>query len=246
MKRLVVASLIVLLPIALTGISRAGVDSYEIDITSLEEKYSVTETILLSSFNESVFLVWIQEGAADIGVSANDKSVNVEKNGNVYAVNLSSINATEISLAITFDLPSSTQTFEKKFLYDVDSIKVTVDNKVVFSSENITTGSDVNLLLQKGTVPSSSYLYTTVLLVILLIILMVYTLKKHRVTAKKPLIETPELLKTKKELLMLVLKEIEKKYRAKELTEETYNKLKEFYKKEAVDVMKKLEEGKGS
>ena len=50
------------------------------------------------------------------------------------------------------------------------------------------------------------------------------------------------MLATKKALLLSLLKDVEKKHRAKDISDETYNKLKEEYKQQAVTVMKKLED----
>jgi len=43
---------------------------------------------------------------------------------------------------------------------------------------------------------------------------------------------------------MEILKDIEKQHRAKQISDDTYHKLKEQYKHEAVDAMKKLEDVK--
>ena len=67
-------------------------------------------------------------------------------------------------------------------------------------------------------------------------------MRKQRTKVKKSIIESEETLTTKKALLLSVLKDIEKKHRAKEISDETYNKLKEEYKHQAVNVMKKLED----
>ena len=43
---------------------------------------------------------------------------------------------------------------------------------------------------------------------------------------------------------MNALKDIEKKHRAKEISDESYSRLKEEYKRDAVEVMRKLEKEK--
>jgi len=66
-------------------------------------------------------------------------------------------------------------------------------------------------------------------------------------TAQKPsksrtrIGDSEELLTTKKALLMEVLKDIEKKHRAKQISDDTYHKLRDQYKQEAVETMKQLE-----
>ena len=41
---------------------------------------------------------------------------------------------------------------------------------------------------------------------------------------------------------MSLLKDIEKQHRAKKISDDTYNKIKEHYKNEAVDAMRRLED----
>jgi ribosome recycling factor len=41
---------------------------------------------------------------------------------------------------------------------------------------------------------------------------------------------------------MSLLKDLEKQYRAKEISDDTYHKLKEQYKQETVETMKKLDD----
>jgi len=45
-------------------------------------------------------------------------------------------------------------------------------------------------------------------------------------------------------LLLSILKDIEKKHRSKDISDETYHKLKDEYKQQAVEVMKKIEDKK--
>ena len=54
--------------------------------------------------------------------------------------------------------------------------------------------------------------------------------------------ESEELLQAKKTLLMTSLKDIEKQHRGKKISDDTYHKLKNYYKQQAVDAMKKLDE----
>ena len=54
--------------------------------------------------------------------------------------------------------------------------------------------------------------------------------------------DSEELLTAKKALLMESLKDIEKKHRANQISDDTYNKLRDRYKQEAVETMKKLED----
>jgi hypothetical protein len=78
--------------------------------------------------------------------------------------------------------------------------------------------------------------------VILVIVLSIFSFKKQKIKVVESGIESEEVLKTKKTLLMSILKDIEKQHRAKQISDDTYHKLKELYKQQAVEAMKKLEE----
>jgi hypothetical protein len=76
----------------------------------------------------------------------------------------------------------------------------------------------------------------------MLIVLGLFLIKKQRNKDKIKTVDTKETLETKKTLLLSLLKDIEKQHRAKKLSDETYNKLKEEYKQQAVEAMRKLED----
>jgi hypothetical protein len=92
----------------------------------------------------------------------------------------------------------------------------------------------------------SIYHYIIVLLVIIIIIILIVSRRtsKTAVPSKKTELKTAseELLSTKKALLMEVLKDIEKKHRSKQISDDTYHKLKDKYKQEAVQAMKQLDD----
>ena len=81
-------------------------------------------------------------------------------------------------------------------------------------------------------------------MVIILIASTLLLMRKQRTKAKKSIVESDETLATKKALLLSVLKDIEKKHRSKDISDDTYNKLKEEYKQQAVEVMKKIDDKK--
>jgi len=84
-----------------------------------------------------------------------------------------------------------------------------------------------------------------ILLIILLGITGLYSIKKPKAgKIKDTSAGSEELLSTKKMLLMDLLKDIEKQHRAKKISDDTYHKLKDQYKQEAVETMQKLEKTK--
>ena len=87
------------------------------------------------------------------------------------------------------------------------------------------------------------YIAAIVVLLLLVIIIGAASFRtKKPVKSKRIVVGSEEMLNTKKILLMQLLKELEKKHRAKQISDDTYHKLKEQYKSETVDAMKKLED----
>ncbi|HEC94870.1 MAG TPA: hypothetical protein ENI45_02765 [Thermoplasmatales archaeon] len=125
---------------------------------------------------------------------------------------------------------------------------MTYDEQKHFSGENLKKGTQIFTSLTKQIVKQAEttnlyLIYLVAVLAVIILILVYYTIKGKE-TAKPKTYESKEILSTKKEILMNVLKEIEKKHRAKEISDESYNRLKEEYKRDAVEVMRKLEEEK--
>jgi hypothetical protein len=58
---------------------------------------------------------------------------------------------------------------------------------------------------------------------------------------RKRAFESKEVLSTEKTLLMDILKQIEKLHRTKKMSDDTYHKLKEYYKQETIEIMRQLE-----
>ena len=82
-------------------------------------------------------------------------------------------------------------------------------------------------------------------MIILIIVSFIRPSKKTKTTKKKEATaESEELLTTKKALLMEVLKDIEKQHRAEKISDDTYHKLRDQYKQEAVETMRTLEKSK--
>jgi uncharacterized metal-binding protein len=80
------------------------------------------------------------------------------------------------------------------------------------------------------------------LIVIIVLALLLLLFKKQRSKTKKTIAESEETLTTKKTLLLSLLKDLEKQYRAQSISDETYNKIKDEYKQQAVDALKKLDD----
>ncbi|HEC86547.1 MAG TPA: hypothetical protein ENI49_01570 [Thermoplasmatales archaeon] len=226
----------------LASTSAMQISKYDIDVKSTENGFSIYENIIgVLDSNESSLNFSIQDDATDIVISINGQSVEYNKSGNMYTCAIPPTNESSVSASITYYLPKSTKFFEKHILYPSSEVTITYDGSTLLSRSDLGENSYISASLVVKTVETTGYaLYAIAALLLALIVIIIAYLAKKR-TSKPVQMETEEILKTKKALLMMLLKEIEKKHRAEEISDESYRYLKDLYKREAVEVMKKLE-----
>jgi len=254
-KKLIILAVTMLTCLLLVNVVSAeeiGSSNHEITITTGEKETTVKETIILiGSIDENIelFNFWIQNGAYDIGLFVKGTSVTYNKTSdNLYQSNISSLDIeidSQLKIEINYKLDKNLERFQKEIIRNTSSINIIFDDINIYSASNLAIGASFTLSLYKPTeAPLSIYLIAGVfLIIILLVVVTIYALKKPKTTkTKKFSSESEELLSTKKKLLMEILKDIEKQHRAKQITDDTYHKLKEQYKEEAVEAMKQLEE----
>jgi len=245
-----------------TGVIGQEIKDLDIDITSGEDTISVVEIIspnileLTETFNFS-----IQDGASDISVIISDKTYDYTLvDDNTYSIDISSVlpfDGDILTIKISYTLDKDTDNFEKTLLNDINSLKITFDETEIYTGSSLKSGSSLNVALQKApqaqtitetetieAIPTWVYIIIIVLIVLLLVSLMRPAKKQQTPKIKETAAASEELLNTKKALLMSLLKDIEKKHRAKGISDDTYHKLKERYKQEAVEAMKQLEDMK--
>ena len=236
--------------------------TYDIKITMNEDSISVTESLTVGATSAETLIFWIQDGATDIEILINGSDIAYEQTlgENTYQCNVSELDITaDTSIQVTYKLDKDTDGFEKTLQYNITSISITFDEIEIYTSSNLASGNSFNVALQKPTqvqtrteteikenVPSWYYAIL-VILIILVALSFIFPSKKSKTqksTTKKQVkgSESEELLATKKALLMEVLKDIEKKHRAKKISDDTYNKLKDQYKQDTVEAMKQLED----
>jgi hypothetical protein len=173
--------------------------------------------------------------------------------GNIRTVNLSAANLTlpsgnSMTLQVTYFLPTTEQNFIKTLLYDTTLFSVTYEDRDLFNGEHLLYGSDVNNAISiRLYQPTEAPLNISVIIIVFSIVILalaalLFLLKKQRSKTKKTVAESEETLATKKTLLLSLLKDLEKQYRAQSISDETYNKIKDEYKQQAVDAMKKLDD----
>lgn len=219
------------------------------DYLTMEESISLD----LTETNYSELSFWIMDDASSVKISVNDNKIDkIITNENIYTCNISnlSIDTTDpLSVNINYRLESSIEDsgFEKILQRDTNKVSVTYDSENIYSATNLKENSKFTVQLIKYEEETFSILtiVAVFLIVILLIVFTAYFLKKQKIIKKKhALSDSEEYLFTKKTLLMQLLKDIEKRHRAKKISDDTYNKLKDHYKNEAVETMKKMEDMK--
>jgi len=228
--------------------------NYEIILTTQEDgNIKVKETILLqSNIDEPIFNLyfWIQNEAKNVNILVNGTEYSYTKDETRYSINVTILKikiGEQVTAEITYLLDKDIQNFEKILFQKTHSMIVTYDEKILYSGLNFQPGTHLITPIYK-TVESqkeSPLLYYIIIIVLILIILIFffYSLKLKKTPETKEIFsETKELLTTKKTLLMSLLKDLEKQYRAKEISDDTYHKLKEQYKQETVKTMKKLDD----
>ena len=248
---LIIFLLVVNLPI--TFASEEGMNNLDhfITITTKENYLSIQEEFTIQGdSNESYdsISVWIQTEAYDIDLFFNSNIPDSKiENGNIHIFNISSLELLKedtIEVILSYKLEKDID-FSKTVLRNTTSVSIKFDGNEIFTSTNLAKDANFQLELYEPTEPTLDW-YITVLIVLLLVIvilLTLYTLRKpKKVKIKEPTGVSEELLYTKKNLLMSLLKDIEKQHRSKQISDETYNKLKEKYKQEAVEAMKQLED----
>jgi len=248
---------ILIASLILTSISNAqniNSESHKVTITSEEEYIKIQESFTLSSDSEEKhnnISFWITDKASDVSIFFNDNQIEEEKivkKNNVYQCNISILNfnmTNQAEIEIKYKIGLTTEGFEKKILRDTDSFSINYNGENIYTATNMKTDSKITIKLveKEDTVLSIYTIVTILLLIILLVVFTVYYLKKQKTTRKEEAVGlSKEYLDTKRNLLLSLLKDIEKKHRAKKISDDTYNKLKERYKNEAVDAMRKLED----
>lgn len=226
-------------------------ETHRIEISFVQDKLSVTEVITIApTSNQYIQNIdfWIMNNAEEVKIIVKGTSVTATQIGNIYTINLSLMNI-EINsspqIRLTYKLDKSIKQFSKHLTSNTSNLQIIFNGETLCSSNNLIKESSFSLLLYQPTeTPVNTYIIAIfIAIIVLLILLSIYLNRKRKTTkVKKIAVESEELLATKKALLMELLKDIEKQHRAKDISDDTYNKLKEHYKSEAVDVMKKLED----
>ena len=220
--------------------------SREGNIISVKESLTMCGT---SNETYSTIKFWTCTESQDINVLVSNNEVQYEPYGNnEYIFDISSFNITKdssIQLTITYSLNKDIEEFEKILIYNTTDLSVEFDENKIYSGKNLVSGNSFTLLLyEPSETPVSWYIIVfIILLVILLAVSTLYSFRKQKSSKIKDIAsESEELLNAKKTLLMSILKDIEKQHRSKQISDDTHHKLKDYYKQQTLETMKKLED----
>lgn len=258
MRRAILIILGIIISIAIMSSNVNALDinstSHEVKITTGENDITVEETIILQGSSDEINFIsfWVQNDSQDVKISVDNQNVEYEIIDNIYFSNLTglvTVGMSQPKIEITYKLNKEKKSYQKELIRNTNSFKVTFDGNILYTSTNLISGTSINVFLYESrTTETTLSWYLTLGIVLLLIILVVvtfYSIRKPKPTkVKERAIESEELLTTKKALLMSLLKDVEKQHRLKEISDDTYHKLKEHYKNEAVVTMKKLDDMK--
>ena len=232
-------------------------EEIDIEIKTDDNVLSVVENIPIEAVSGDFLEFWIQDGATDISISINNDPIEYESLGNnKYSSNVSILYLIDddiLDTTISYNLDKDTTEFNKELLYNISKLSITYEGEEIFSGTNLKVGNTINVALQKQTegqtitvesIPVWVYIIIVVLIILIIVALMRPAKKQKSKTKKESTGGSEELLSTRKSLLMEILKEIEKRHRGKQISDDTYHKLKGEFKQDAVETMKKLDDMK--
>jgi len=247
---LISITIIIFIPIATVYGENVETTTHQIIISTEENAISVQESLTIqgeSNQSYNIITFWVQPDAENVIILANNNEITPVDND--YTYNLSFLNITmdsALQVTISYSLSKDIEQFSKTTLRNTTSLSVEFDGNIIYTGQNLKSGASCTLLLYKPTeAPLSWYIIIFIaLLIIVLIVTLIYAFRKQKPRSVEKGIESEELLNTKKALLMSLLKDLEKQHRAKQISDDTYNKIKEQYKQQAVEAMKKIEDMK--
>ena len=264
MKRVTIA-LIAIFMIALGSViivhgQEINTDTYNIEITTNDDSISAVESLTADTDSNDTIMFWIQEFPTDLKILIDGNEIEyyntIIMGDNIYFCNISELNITpDTIISVTYKLDKDIDEIEKILQYNTSSLTITFDDEEIYTGTALTAGGSIKVALQKETqepattetvetIPTWIYIIIIVL-VILLLASFIRPAKKQKTPKKKEAkVESEELLNTKKALLLEVLKDIEKQHRAEKISDDTYHKLRDQYKQEAVETMRLLEKSK--
>ena len=265
MRKKIIILVLALIIFSITNISfivsskEPATENHNITITKETDKLTIIETLTIKGNTDGYYkniTFWIPTGSSNLSVLIDSSEPEITQNGNLIVCNISALNISinkSVQALINYNLKIDTSIFQKTLQHKTNNILVTFEGKQIYTANDLPQNASFSIKLPEKEIiikqgDNAIYTYVIVVLIIFILILLYLSMKKP--TAQKPsksrtrIGDSEELLTTKKALLMEVLKDIEKKHRAKQISDDTYHKLRDQYKQEAVETMKQLEDKK--
>ena len=241
--------------------SGVSVNQEAVTVSLANQGLQVKEEITVTNQgaeNATMLRFWFQQDAQNIKIIAvqSGKELTPVITGYIRTCNLTQANLTiqpgaVLGIQITYPLPTAAQYFEISLLYETALLTVTYkegsSQQELFHGEQLLLADSQNTLRVLLHKPTEASLDITMMILVFFIVVIVLAsllllLKKQRSKTKIALVDSEETLTTKKALLLSLLKDLEKQYRVKAISDETYTKVKDEYKAQAVSVMKQLDD----
>jgi hypothetical protein len=244
----------VFLIIPLSSANLINIDNHSIIINEVNNNYQIRETILVDTnqiTNESFYYFSTPLDAEELQVIIENTVIDdIIKQDAIYKINLSNINKSNEKVVIDaiYYMPLSTMYFNKMFLHNTSNVNLEFEGIGIFSNSLQLQDTSIKLKLAKTIVSETYNLYIMILVFLLVIIIIVTSwyafFRRKNGSIRNRTFESTELLEIEKTLLMNILKEIEKLHRNQKLSDDSYHKLKNYYKNQTVDIMSVIESEK--
>ena len=230
--------------------NEGNTDTHTIIVSTIDQYLSIQETLTITGETSETYgnmKFWIPTNAQNVKILFNTVEIQATAVGNEYTCDISNLNITmdeTLQVVISYRLSKDVTEIEKTVLRNTTSLSVVFDEKVLYTADDLTSGTSfsVSKPAAEGGLDFYMIIFVIFLIIVILVLLFLLSRKQKTKKVKETSTESKELLDTKKTLLMSVLKDIEKKHRSEEISSDTYHKLKEIYKHQAVETMRKLED----
>ena len=232
--------------------------NHTIEIVEVNKSYQVKEHIIIDSSlltNTSQYKFQLPSSADEEDLTIiidNVQLSNAQHSNSIYIldINRSTSEKETVNVELTYYLPLSTVYLDKTFLEGTSDVMIFFEESKIFVSNEQPENSFIQVKLLKQIQPDSFDLYTLMLIVLLVIIIIVTSyyafVKRKNGKDRKRHFESIEVLETEKTLLLSMLKEIEKMHRGQKISDDSYHKLKSYYKNQTVEIMSALDDEKTS
>lgn len=236
MKKVIIVPALLVMVTSCMIVEGSVVKEYVVSISEKGNVFEVQEKITVENSTNPVFYVWIQDDGKNVNMKLDGEDVSYGYVDDKYSIEVD--NLSSFNLSINYIISKKSRFLNKKILSTCEIFSIYKDGELLSKYSNLSESSFISIDLWKIKEEANYFLYTTILFVIVSVMAILYAVRPKK---RKKEISNPDILREEKNILMNALKDLEKRYRNKEIREDVYGKLKEKYKKEIVDIVRKLE-----